>query len=46
MLANNRLDAANLVKIDNNSNIVMLRALLKSSTVDSYVAAMTKLHKV
>jgi hypothetical protein len=35
-----------LVKIDNNSDFIVPGALLKSSTVDSYVAAVTKLHKV
>jgi hypothetical protein len=46
MLANDQLNAADLVEIDNNSDIIVPRALFKSSIVDSYVAAVTKLHKV
>jgi hypothetical protein len=46
MLADDQLDAADLVKVDDDGDVVVPRALLKSSTVDSYVAAVTELHKV
>jgi hypothetical protein len=46
MLANDQLGAADLVEIDNNGDVVVPRALLKSGTVDSYVAAVTELHKI
>ena len=46
MLANDQLGAADLVEINNNGNVVVPRALLKSSIVDSYVAAVTELYKI
>jgi hypothetical protein len=46
MLADDQLDAADLVEIDNDGDVVVPGALLKSGTVDSYVAAVTELHKV
>ena len=46
MLANDQLGATDLVKINNNSDVVVPRALLKSSIVDSYIATITELHKI
>ena len=46
MLTDDQLDAADLVEIDNDGDVVVPGALLKSGTVDSYVAAVTELHKV
>jgi hypothetical protein len=46
MLADNQLNASDLVEINNNGDVIVPRALFKSSTVNSYVAAMTELHKV
>jgi hypothetical protein len=46
MLADDQLDAADLVKVNNDGNVIVPKALLKSSIVDSYVAAVTELHKV
>jgi hypothetical protein len=46
MLADDQLGAADLVEIDNDGDVVVPRALLKSGTVDSYVAAVTELHKI
>jgi hypothetical protein len=46
MLADDQLSTVDLVEIDNDGDVVVPRALLKSSTIDSYVAAVTELHKV
>jgi hypothetical protein len=46
MLADDQLDAADLVEVDDDGDVVVPGALLKSGTVDSYVAAVTELHKV
>ena len=41
VLADDQLDAADSVEIDNDGDVVVPGALLKSGTVDSYVAAVT-----
>jgi hypothetical protein len=46
MLADDQLNAADSVEIDNDDNVIVPGALFKSGTVDSYVAAVTELHKV
>ena len=46
MLADDQLDAADSVEIDDNGEVIIPGALLKSGTVDSYVAAVAELHKV
>jgi hypothetical protein len=46
MLADDQLNAADLVEINNDGNVIVLRALFKSGIVDSYVATMTELYKV
>ncbi len=46
MLADDRLYADDLVEIDDDGDVVVLGALLKSGTIDTYVAAVAELYKI
>jgi hypothetical protein len=45
MLVDDRIDDANTVMIDEDGKAVVLGALLKSSTINTYIAAVAELHR-
>ena len=45
MLANDHIDNADTAVIDEDGEVVVLGALLKSSTIDTYIATVAELHR-